>query len=56
MRAFAALLTLTTLLAGCGADGPPVPPPPREQPPAETTPEPGVTISGTAEVGVTGTL
>ena len=42
------LAALLLALAGCGADGPPVPP-------TDTPhPEPGVTVSGTASVGVVG--
>ncbi|EIE52515.1 argininosuccinate lyase [Salipiger aestuarii] len=41
-------LGLVCLIAGCGADGPPVPPEPKS--------DSGVsmTLSGTAEVGVSG--
>ena len=39
---------LLALLAACGADGPPKPP--------AAKPQSGVTISGTARVGVVGTL
>lgn len=39
-----ALIAALTLLAACGADGPPVPPPAK--------PGPAVTISGEAHVGV----
>jgi predicted small lipoprotein YifL len=46
-RAAAALATLLTLGA-CGFDGPPVPPAEDED-----RPRPGVTISGTARIGVT---
>lgn len=38
------LLTLA-LLAACGADGPPVPP-------SQTTAQSGVSVSGTASVGI----
>lgn len=43
----AAILALT-LLAACGADGPP-------QRPADTPP-PGVTVTGEARIGVSGSL
>ncbi len=46
MRTVAILALLA--LAGCGVDGPPVPPPAKE-PPAS-----GVSVSGTVEFGVTG--
>ena len=55
MKPIAILMSLGVLLAGCGADGPPSPPPAREKPPAER-PAVGLDISGTAEVGVTGSL
>ncbi|RYH10562.1 argininosuccinate lyase [Tropicimonas sp. IMCC6043] len=50
MRRKAALfgLVLAAGLAGCGADGPPIPPDTREQPRA------GITISGKAQIGVAG--
>jgi len=38
------------LLAACGVDGPPSPPPPRE----DARPAPGITVSGTVEFGVAG--
>ena len=38
-----------TLLAACGADGPP-------QPPAQAAPKPGLTISGEARIGIVKTL
>lgn len=41
-------LALAAVLAGCGADGPPIPPDTRERPAA------GITISGQAQVGVAG--
>ncbi len=43
-----ALAGLAALLAGCGVDGPPIPPDDRE-PPAS-----GITISGTVKAGVAG--
>lgn len=43
-----ALLAALLVLAGCGADGPPIPPDDRERP------EPGLTVSGSVEVGVVG--
>ncbi|MEM0937276.1 MAG: argininosuccinate lyase [Pseudomonadota bacterium] len=43
------LLALIFLLAACGVDGPPSPPPDDRE-----RPKPGITISGTAEFGVTG--
>lgn len=39
-------LMITTLLAACGVDGSPTQPEPR--------PEPGLQVSGTVEIGVTG--
>ncbi len=45
IRLFAALTALS-LLTACGVDGDPTHPEPR--------PEPGITISGTVEVGVAG--
>ncbi|MBS0564562.1 MAG: hypothetical protein JSR87_08850 [Proteobacteria bacterium] len=42
-------LALLALLAACGADGPP-------KPPAATPDKPAVSISGTARIGVVGTL
>ncbi len=39
------------MLAACGADGPPERPAPRGEAPV---PEPGLIISGTASIGVTG--
>lgn len=48
MRIALSAFALLGLLAGCGADGAPKPPPP----PQKT----GVTISGDAEVGVTAEL
>lgn len=44
-----ALVSLT-LLAACGVDGPPIPP---SQVPAEPA-EPGVTMSGQAQIGIVG--
>ncbi len=41
---------LVVFLAGCGVDGPPKAPPAKEK----ETPKPGISISGTASVGVTG--
>jgi len=41
-----ALLIAAVALAGCGVDGEPVPPAPKS----------GVTVSGTVEMGVTGSL
>lgn len=41
-------LVLAVLLAGCGVDGAPIPPDDRE------APETGISISGSAEIGVTG--
>lgn len=38
-----------TLLAACGADGPP-------QPPAQADTRPGITLSGEARIGVVKTL
>jgi predicted small lipoprotein YifL len=46
MRVCALLLAFA--LAGCGVDGPPVPP----QEDDDALPPPGVTISGTASIGV----
>ena len=43
IRVFAATLALAVLTA-CGADGPPESPEPR--------PAPGVTVTGTAEIGL----
>ncbi len=43
-----AALLAATLLAGCGADGPPVAPEPRAAPAAG----PRIDVSGTAEFGV----
>ncbi len=45
------LIGLLFALAACGVDGPPVAP---SDP--EPTPEPGVTVTGTAKVGVVGTF
>ena len=45
-RALLPLLAAVTALSACGADGPPERPEPR--------PQPGVTVSGTVEVGITG--
>lgn len=42
------ILPLLLLLAACGVDGPPVPPSEAEAAPAS----PGVTLSGSAEIGV----
>ncbi len=42
------MAALLLALAACGADGPPVPPTDNPHP------EPGVTVSGTASVGVVG--
>lgn len=39
-------LTALAALAACGAEGPP------KRPVADPPPEPGITISGTAEIGV----
>jgi predicted small lipoprotein YifL len=51
-RVLAAALTLA--LGACGVDGPPSPPPdPSAEPERART---GITISGTAEIGVTGSL
>ncbi|WP_179379104.1 argininosuccinate lyase [Jannaschia marina] len=47
-RALTALV-LTALLAACGVDGEPVPP---SEAAAEQTSGPGLTISGSAEVGI----
>lgn len=47
--ALAALLALT---AACGVDGPPTRPAPAE----DATPEPGLTVSGEARVGVVSRL
>ncbi len=41
-------LGLAALMAGCGADGPPIPPKPKPQTGVN------VTIGGTAEVGISG--
>lgn len=41
-----AALALFALVAACGADGDPVPPKP------DTTPQPGLTITGSAEMGI----
>jgi len=46
MKPFA-LIALLSLLAACGADGAP-------ERPGEPAPKPGITISGTAEIGITG--
>ena len=46
MRLLAITMAALLALAGCGADGEPEPPAPK--------PEPGLTISGTAEIGVSG--
>jgi len=43
-----ALSGLLLAVAACGVDGPP------KRPEKEPAPEPGVTISGSAEFGVTG--
>ncbi|MFV0334198.1 MAG: argininosuccinate lyase [Tropicimonas sp.] len=43
-----ALLAALLSLAGCGADGPPIPPDNREHP------APGATVSGSVEVGMVG--
>ncbi|MDJ0827513.1 MAG: argininosuccinate lyase [Rhodobacter sp.] len=48
MRRAVLLGLLTGLLAGCGVDGPPEPPEPKQKP--------GVSVTGTVEVGVSGTL
>ena len=40
-----ALMTILSLLAACGVDGEPVPP--------KDQPKTGITISGTARVGIT---
>jgi predicted small lipoprotein YifL len=48
IRLAAAALSLT-LLAACGADGPP-------QPPAQASAKPGIAISGEARIGVVKTL
>ncbi|WP_138467506.1 hypothetical protein [Poseidonocella sp. HB161398] len=45
-------LLALALLAGCGADGPPQRPQPEEEETAQRSP--GVTISGSASMGVTG--
>lgn len=47
MRKIAGFLLLGVLFA-CGVDGPPIPPDDREPP------KPGITISGSAQVGVAG--
>ena len=46
MRLLAITMAALLALAGCGADGEPEPPAPK--------PAPGLTISGTAEIGVSG--
>ncbi|MBE3639328.1 argininosuccinate lyase [Mangrovicoccus algicola] len=46
-----ACLAALALLAGCGADGPPIRPAPEEE---DSAPAPGLTVSGTASMGVTG--
>lgn len=38
------ILSVVALLAGCGADGDPVPP--------KADPQPGITMSGSASIGV----
>ncbi|PWJ22474.1 argininosuccinate lyase [Jannaschia seohaensis] len=50
MRKLIAALALT--LAGCGVDGPPVPPSQVDE--DDSRPPNGVTITGTAEFGVSG--
>ena len=47
MRKAVLLALLGGVLAACGVDGPPVPPEPKTS---------GVSVSGTVEVGVSGTL
>lgn len=42
------VLAMMASLSACGADGDPIPPAPKE------TPKPGVSISGTASIGITG--
>ncbi len=49
LTALAALLALT---AGCGVDGPPTRPGPAEA----AAPEPGLSVSGEAQIGVVSTL
>ncbi len=46
MTRIIAALAFLALLAGCGVDGSPTPPP--------AEPAIGLTLSGTAEIGVTG--
>ena len=53
MRTILSLVAAATLLAACGVEGPPVPPPAREKP-AEV--KPGISISGTVQVGVAGSF
>ena len=48
MRPATALLLLAAL-AACGVDGPPVPPADDRE-----NPEPGITLSGSVEMGVSG--
>jgi hypothetical protein len=50
MTRLAAFSALLALLAACGVDGPPRPP--AEEP--ERRPEPGIAISGSVNVGITG--
>ena len=45
-----AVLAFSLLLAACGVEGPPEPPPPREDPVARTS----ITLGGAASVGVIG--
>ena len=51
-------LALAALLAGCGADGPPVPPAPKQAAPHVLYDKNGtkVTVSGEASVGVAAQL
>ena len=44
-----AMLGLLVVLSACGADGPPERPEPRQD-----RPEPGITLSGKVEVGISG--
>jgi len=48
MKRLATVLALTLGLAACGADGPP------QRPAERAVAAPGPTISGTVEIGVTG--